>query len=301
MENERIVIGIIGLGLMGGSAALQLKRELKGCLIIGSDISKENCDQALFLGIVDELIGMEEMTSRAHLIIVAVPVDKSKKIIVELLEKSHHGQVIIDFGSTKSAIAKVVKNHTHRGRYVACHPIAGTENNGPSAAFSSLYEGKVNIICDHKLSSKESLSIALDIIGTLGMRVKYMTSMEHDRHIAFVSHLSHISSFTLGQTVLEVEENEENIFDMAGSGFASTVRLAKSSPEMWAPIFVENSEHILEVLNAYIINLEKYKSMIEQGDDRLLKDTMKNTNRIRTVLEARTLETEIKSNAINQY
>lgn len=299
MENKRVVVGIIGLGLIGGSAALQLKKKIKNCLLLGNDTSQENSDQARSLGIVDELCSVEEITSRAHLIIVAIPVDKSKKLIFKLLEMSQKGQVIMDFGSTKSAIATTVSNHKYRGRYVACHPIAGTENNGPTAAFSSLFEDKVNIVCDRELSSDEALAKTLDIIGKLGMRPKYMTSKEHDRHIAFVSHLSHISSFTLGQTVLEVEENEENIFDMAGSGFASTVRLAKSSPEMWAPIFVENSDNILEVLNAYIDNLEKYKSMIEKGDDISLKNTMKKTNKIRTVLEAKNLKPEVGSIAIN--
>lgn len=287
MESERVVIGIIGLGLIGGSAVLRLKEKISNCLVLGNDASQENAAQALSLGIVDELCSVKEIASRAHLIIVAVPVDVSKILLYDLLDLSRKDQVIIDFGSTKSAIATVVKNHKNRNRYVACHPIAGTENSGPTAAFSSLYEGKVNIICDRELSSNEALNKALDIIDKLGMRLKFMTSKEHDRHIAFVSHLSHISSFTLGQTVLEIEENEENIFDMAGSGFASTVRLAKSSPAMWAPIFTENSENIIEVLSAYIINLENYKSMIEKGQEKELRNAMQETNKIRKVLESK--------------
>lgn len=285
MESKGAVVGIVGLGLIGGSAALQLKATGFARRIIGNDRSVENVQMALSLGIIEEECSIEKLIELSSVIIVAIPVDKSKNLLVELLDKCDSKQLIIDFGSTKSAIAKVVKGHRNRENYVACHPIAGTENSGPKAAFSSLYQGKVNIICDKELSSSMALSRALRITSELGMRPKFMNSLEHDRHIAYVSHLSHISSFTLGQTVLEVETDEENIFDMAGSGFESTVRLAKSSPSMWAPIFTENSENIIEVLSAYIINLEKYKSMIEKGQEEELQSAMAETNRIRKVLD----------------
>ena len=288
MESKGAVVGIVGLGLIGGSAALQLKATGFARRIIGNDNSSENIQKALSLGIIEEEFSMEEMIEEAFVIIVAIPVDKSKKLLVEILDKCGKDQLIIDFGSTKSAIAKEVKGHANRSNYVACHPIAGTENSGPEAAFKSLYTDKVNIICDKELSSTTALNKALKITTELGMRPKFMNSNEHDRHIAYVSHLSHISSFTLGQTVLEVESDEENIFDMAGSGFESTVRLAKSSPAMWAPIFTENAENIIEVLSAYIANLEKYKLMIEQKNEAELRKSMIETNKIRKVLEAET-------------
>ncbi len=285
MESKGTVVGIIGLGLIGGSAALCLREAGFADTIIGADKSADNLVEAIKLGIIDEGLSLEELIKKSNVIIIAIPVDASKNLIGNLLDNCSNSQVIIDFGSTKSRIAQAVINHKNRRNYVACHPIAGTENSGPSAAFNSLFDKKVNIICDKEHSSRKALEIALTITEQLGMRPKYMNSKEHDRHIAYVSHLSHISSFTLGQTVLEVESNESTIFDMAGSGFESTVRLAKSSPAMWAPIFTENSENIIEVLTAYIANLKKYKLMIEKGDEKALQKAMKQTNRIRKVLD----------------
>jgi len=285
MESKGTVVGIVGLGLIGGSAALRLRQVGFSKRFVGADQSNENVEKAIELKIIDEGMGFNELSQQADVIIIAIPVDASKKRIVELLNIAHKDQVIIDFGSTKSSIAQAVSSHVNRKNYVACHPIAGTENSGPTAAFNSLFKEKVNIICDQHLSSENALNTALEITSQLGMRPKFMGSAEHDRHIAYVSHLSHISSFTLGQTVLEVEPDEDNIFDMAGSGFESTVRLAKSSPSMWAPIFTENSKNIIEVLSAYIANLEKYKLMIEQGNEKALQEAMKQTNRIRIILD----------------
>jgi len=285
MEAEGKTIGIIGLGLIGGSTALRLKQKGYAAKVLGYDYTEPNLKEALALGVIDEGVSMDEMLKRASILIIAIPVDATKKLLPTLLNQCAKSQVILDMGSTKSAIAAAVINHSNRASYVACHPIAGTENNGPSAAFSTLFESKVNIICDQELSSDQARQEALAITQLLGMRPKFMNSKEHDRHIAYVSHLSHISSFTLGQTVLEVEKDEENIFDMAGSGFASTVRLAKSSPDMWAPIFIENSKNILAVLSAYIANLEQYKTMIEQSNEAALKKAMEQTNLIRNVLD----------------
>ncbi len=285
MEGKGTVVGIIGLGLIGGSAALRLRKVGFATKIVGVDQSKDNITTAIGLGIIEKGVSIEQLSSMADVIIVAIPVDASKEIIIDLLDKCHKDKVIIDFGSTKASIAKAVITHKNRSNYVACHPIAGTENSGPSAAFDNLFDGKVNIICDKELSSNVAAATTLEITSLLGMRPKFMKSEGHDRHIAYVSHLSHISSFTLGQTVLEVEQNEQNIFDMAGSGFESTVRLAKSSPTMWAPIFTENSENIIEVLSAYITNLEKYKKMIQDGDEQGLQQAMKQTNKIRKVLD----------------
>ncbi len=280
-------IGIIGLGLMGSSLALRLKECGYASTIIGTDHSEEVMRAARDLNIIDNKVPLDKLIEQAELIVIAIPVNALKVLLPNVLDKIKSHQIVMDMGSTKSGIAEQVKHHKNRANYVACHPIAGTENNGPKAAFSSLFKNKVNIICDKHLSSNTSLAEIERITGLLGMRIKYMTSKEHDLHIAYVSHLSHISSFTLGQTVLEIEKNEENIFDMAGSGFESTVRLAKSSPKMWAPIFTENAENIIEVLSAYIINLEKFKSMIEKGQEKELQHVMQNANSIRKVLASK--------------
>jgi prephenate dehydrogenase len=285
-------LGIIGLGLMGGSAALKLKEAGLTSHIIGYDISESNAQEAKSLGIIDEAVGLKELQEQADTILLAIPVDKAVPMLTDLLEGLKPDQLVIDMGSTKERICKSVAQHGNRSNYVACHPIAGTEHSGPAAAHTSLFEDKVNIICDQELSSSEALENAQLLIQGLGMRNKYMNSADHDRHIAYVSHLSHISSFMLGKTVLEVEPDENNIFDMAGSGFASTVRLAKSSPAMWAPIFAENSENIVDVLTAYIGNLEAMKQQIIDKNKEALQTTMHEVNKIKPVLDGETIKIE---------
>ena len=270
---------------MGSSLALRLKESGYASAIIGTDHSEAVIQEALDLHIIERGVSLDELINQVELIVVAIPVDAIKLLLPSILDKIATNQIVMDMGSTKSGIADKVKAHKNRLNYVACHPIAGTENNGPKAAFSSLFENKVNIICDKDQSTKIALDEIEFVTGLLGMRSKYMKSEEHDLHIAYVSHLSHISSFTLGQTVLEVEKDEENIFDMAGSGFESTVRLAKSSPKMWAPIFTENSENILKGLDAYIKNLKTYKRLIEEKNKVELQEAMEKTNKIRRVLE----------------
>ena len=292
MERIADTLGIIGLGLMGGSAALRLKQKGAFGKIIGFDIDVEHGIEAEQLGIIDEQATIEQITSEADVIILAVPVNKAVSILPQVLDAISEDTVILDFGSTKEQICQVANQHDRREQFVACHPIAGTEHSGPSAAFPGLFESKVNIICDSEQSKAEALQMLEALTKSLGMRSKYMESHDHDRHIAYVSHMSHISSFTLGKTVLEVEKDEKNIFDMAGSGFASTVRLAKSSPEMWAPIFTENSENVLEVLSAYINNLNEFKVLIESGDEDELKKIMTETNIIRKVLEGNKVDTK---------
>ena len=192
--------------------------------------------------------------------------------------------MVFDAGSTKAGICASVQNHVHRANFIAAHPIAGTENSGPEAAVEGLYEGKMNIICEANLSNPDLLQKALQFFNALQMKTLFMDAEEHDRHIAYVSHLSHISSFVLGQTVLEIEKDEKNIFNMAGSGFASTVRLAKSSPQMWAPIFQQNKEALSTALSAYIQNLQNFKNLIEQEEGEKLIELMTDVNRIRKVI-----------------
>ena len=284
MEGRTNTLGIIGLGLMGGSAALKLRQQGAFDRIIGYDINMENGLEAAALGLVDELSTLTELFDKADMIILAIPVNKALELLPQLLDAVAENTIVLDFGSTKEKICQVADRHPRRRQFVACHPIAGTENSGPSAAFPALFEHKVNIICDAEKSDPAMLSTVEDLIAQLGMRNKYMNSKGHDRHIAYVSHLSHISSFTLGKTVLEVEKDEKNIFDMAGSGFASTVRLAKSSPEMWTSIFENNSENVLEVLDTYIDKLNQFKHAINKKETDQISKMIFKANSIKKIL-----------------
>jgi prephenate dehydrogenase len=290
MAREKITVGIVGLGLIGGSAAIKLKEQGFAGKILGYDNNPQHAQEALSLGIVDELHEPDELFAHAESIILAVPVNSALKLLHKALDVVKPATVVVDFGSTKQKICELADSLPNREQFVACHPIAGTENTGPQAAFAGLFQDKVNIICDRHNSSVAAITLAAKMSEALGMRIKFMDSADHDRHIAYVSHMSHISSFVLGQTVLEVEKNEENIFDMAGSGFASTVRLAKSSPDMWAPIFTENADNILMVLDRYISNLNQYRSLIKENNELGLKQTMTATNIIRKVLEGEKVE-----------
>ena len=294
MDNSAGTLGVIGLGLIGGSAALKLKEVGLVDRVLGHDSSETNATRAFELGIIDQIVDLPELLALSDVILVAIPVDKAVILLPEILDALNNRQLVIDLGSTKARLGYVVKKHANRSQYVACHPIAGTEHSGPDAAHRTLFDDKVNIICDPDDSDELALRKTELLMKGLGMRNKFMSSSEHDRHIAYVSHLSHISSFMLGKTVLEVEQDEKNIFDMAGSGFASTVRLAKSSPEMWAPIFAENSENIVDVLSAYIGNLEEMKQQIINQDKSALKNTMREVNKIKPVLDGETIKIDKK-------
>ena len=280
-----MVVGIIGLGLIGGSLAISLKKSSFASKIIGVDTNEEHCRKGVKLGFVDEICALNELMNKASLVILAIPVDAARQLLPLLLDKVKGVQVIIDMGSTKEGICNVADKHINRSNFVASHPIAGTENAGPTAAFDGLYKGKITIICDQEKSHPSAIKTCENLYRTIGMRTLYMDAKEHDRHIAYVSHLSHITSFVLGQTVLEIEKEEKHIFNMAGSGFASTVRLAKSSPEMWAPIFEQNQEHLSTALDTYIKNLQEFKQKIDNGNKEELHDLMSKVNDIRRVLK----------------
>ncbi len=279
-----MVISVIGLGLIGGSIAFSLKNRGFASHVIGVDTNETHCVDALRIGFVNEILLIEEAITKAEVILLAVPVDVAKQILPSMLDQINDDQIIIDLGSTKEGICTVADQHPKRKLFVASHPIAGTENAGPSAAFDGLYDNKVTIICDENNSNKDAVDLCKSIYKVLNMKILFMDSKEHDRHIAYVSHLSHITSFVLGQTVLEIEEDEKSIFNMAGSGFASTVRLAKSSPDMWAPIFEQNQEHLSTALGAYINNLQTFKDHVDLGNKEELHDLMKKVNDIRRVL-----------------
>lgn len=277
-------ISVIGLGLIGGSFALALNKVGVAEKIIGVDQNEEHQSQALTLGIVDEIASLDEAIKQSDLIVIAVPINIIQTILPEILDKIGDKTIVMDMGSTKAGICKKIISHPKREQFVATHPIAGTENSGPNAAFAELFLNKVAILCDVEKSNKEAVKKVKKIYQSLWMNVKTMTSKAHDAHIAYVSHLSHITSFALGQTVLEEEKNEEAIFDMAGSGFESTVRLAKSSPNMWTPIFIQNKENLLNAIDAYQDQISKIRTLIEEENSEEIHRYLENTNDIRRIL-----------------
>jgi len=279
-----MIIGIIGLGHIGGSFSLGIQSLEEGHEFIGFDLNEDNANKALKYSLVNEITDYESCIKRSDLIVLATPVNVIERQLPEVLGLMKDHAVLIDLGSTKGGFCSCIKDHPRRARYVSCHPIAGTENSGPEAAFASLFKHKMIIICDKEDSDVDALKIVEELFHKLQMEISYMDAQEHDRHIAFVSHLSHITSFALGLTVLEKEKDEKNVFTMAGSGFSSTVRLAKSSPAMWAPIFEQNKENISKALDAYINQLKQFKEVIEKGDSTESADLMKKANDIRRVL-----------------
>ncbi|WP_299488283.1 prephenate dehydrogenase [uncultured Allomuricauda sp.] len=277
-------IAVIGIGLIGGSFAKDIKLLRPDSHIIGIDVSEENLNEALALGLIDEK-GSYEVLSHVELVFVTIPVDALLVDLPKILDAVGDDTVVIDAGSTKKLICEAIANHPKRRNFLASHPIAGTEFSGPTAAISGLYEGKTNIICEVEKTAFKLQERALEIFQQLKMRIRYMNPEAHDKHIAYVSHLSHISSFMLGKTVIEKEKNERDIFDMAGSGFESTVRLAKSSPDMWTPIFEQNKENVIETLEEYIQNLETFKQLLVENDFENVYNEMSNTNRIKQILK----------------
>lgn len=275
---------IIGLGLIGGSIALDLKKSGIATTLTGIDRNAEHAEQAQQLGIVDHVDTEGKTMATADLIILAIPVSVLSQLLPSILDAVKKDAVVIDAGSTKGSICKAVAHHSNREQFVAAHPIAGTENSGPSAAFSGLFKNKTNIICEKEKTSASALAVAEKVFSALGMNTIYMDAVEHDKHVAYVSHLSHVSSFLLGQTVLDIERDEKNIFALAGSGFSSTVRLAKSSPDMWAPIFEQNAEHLSQALLEYIMHLQRFQYHLMKRDTKELHRIMQEANRIREVL-----------------
>ena len=277
-------IYIIGVGLIGGSFALDIRQLYPNANIFGIDHSELNLTKASALGIINDVATVNDL-SHADLVVVAIPVNVIVEQLPIILSNISDNTLVIDAGSTKEAICQAVKNHPRRRNFLATHPIAGTEFSGPSSAIHSLYKGQTNIICQVEETAFKLQEKALKLFDGMGMRIRYMKPKAHDQHIAYVSHLSHISSFMLGKTVIEKEKNERDIFDMAGSGFESTVRLAKSSPEMWTHIFRQNKINILKTLEEYIANLSQFKHHIENDDFDSIYQEMKSTNHIKEILK----------------
>jgi prephenate dehydrogenase len=279
-----MTIGIIGTGLIGGSMALTLKELGIATHVIGVDADKLNEQRALDLGIIDEAASLAEAVQRSALVILAIPVHAAQKLLPEILDKVTT-QVVMDVGSTKEQIINAVKDHPKRSRFVATHPMWGTENSGPEAAVKGEFTGKVTVISGKEQSDPDAVALVEEIYNKLGMRLIYMEPAAHDLHAAYVSHISHITSFALANTVLEKEREEDTIFAMASAGFESTVRLAKSNPAMWVSIFMQNRENILDVLNEHISQLRKFKSCLEKENETYLEELIGNANKIRKILK----------------
>ncbi len=280
-----MVVTIIGLGLIGGSMALDLKNRGFADSVIGVDKNINHQNIALLSKLVDEVDELDSAVKRADLIIIATPIDATKSLLPHILDLTKSSiKVVTDVGSTKAGIAEVVENHKFRKNYVASHPMAGTEFSGPLAAHHRLFDYKNAIICDKEKSSEYALSLVKQMYETLNMKLIFMNSQEHDMSAAYVSHMSHISSFVLSLAVLDKEKNEKNILNLASGGFASTVRLAKSSAEMWVPIFIQNRKYVLEVMDAYIKELQAFRDSIDKKDEKHLHELINQANAIQKIL-----------------
>jgi prephenate dehydrogenase len=278
-------IAVIGVGLIGGSMMIDLRKRGFADKIIGVDSNLQHQNIAKLCGLVDEIDTLENAVDRSDLIILCTPVDANCKMLPVILDRiDGTSKVVTDMGSTKGSISKVSENHPKRGRYVAAHPMAGTEYSGPLAAIGRLFDYKPAIICDPELCDPDALELVEKMLTTLNMRIVYMKSSDHDTHVAYVSHISHITSFSLALTVLDKEHEEQNILTLAGGGFESTVRLAKSNAETWAPIFLENSKFILEVIDTYTEKMNSFRKMIAERDLDGLKALMDEANKIRKIL-----------------
>jgi prephenate dehydrogenase len=277
-------VAIVGIGLIGGSMALALKENGFADWVIGVDANPEHQKLALELKLVDEIVPLNEAVVKSDLIILAIPVNAAEKLLPGLLDQVHL-QVLMDVGSTKEGLLKCIQNHPKRGRFVATHPMWGTENSGPTAAVAGAFLDKATVICNKEETDADALDLVEKMYQTLGMHLVYMNAKAHDVHVAYVSHISHITSFALANTVLEKERGEDNIFELASGGFESTVRLAKSNSDMWVPIFMQNKENVLDVLNEHISQLRKFKSCLEKENFEYLKELIEQANGIKRILK----------------
>src|SRR5690606_21722549 len=276
-------IHIIGLGLLGGSFALALKREKPEILFTGTDNNQQHLEEAVALGIIDEI--REQPDEDTDVIVIATPIHTIAPLLKDILDNVPKNTLVMDFGSTKKSICETVADHPRRENFLAAHPIAGTEYSGPKAAITGLLQGKVLAICEMEKTSLELKAMAYDIFEALQMNLRFMDPDDHDLQFAYISHLSHISSFMLGKTVLDKMKDDSHILDMAGSGFSTTVRLAKSSPATWTPIFLDNKTNVLEALDLYIKNLIAFREKIMEDDAEGLRDEMAEVNKIKKILD----------------
>lgn len=281
---ERKVVAVMGVGLIGGSLALQLNEKGLASRIIGVEQNEEHARKALELGLVDEVLPLDAAVATADVVILAIPVDAIVEILPSVLDMLDQ-QILIDLGSTKHALVANVNAHPKRKRYVPAHPMWGTEYSGPAAAVRGAFENKAVVICNAAEADEDAIGWTRNMFRKIGMHLIEMDAADHDLHAAYVSHISHITSFALANTVLEKEREDQAIFEMASAGFESTVRLAKSNPNMWVPILMQNRENVLDVLNEHISQLRKFKSSLEKENWELLRELMENANRIRQIIK----------------
>lgn len=280
-----MTIAIVGIGLIGGSLAITLKENGFADRVIGVDIRPDNIDKALRRRLIDEERSLKEAIAESDIIILSTPVDAMLYILPGILDRVDK-QVVIDVGSTKERLLDKVKDHPNRGRYVATHPMAGTEYSGPEAAIPNLFDGKCNVLVDINDSDEDALKVTRDLFDSIPMRQVELDRLSHDVHTAYVSHISHISSFALALTVLEKEQDEDRIFELASGGFSSTVRLAKSSPDMWIPIFRQNRDNVLDVLDEHINQLARFRSLLIKKDFETFYKLIEESNQIRKILSS---------------
>ncbi len=276
---------IVGLGLIGGSMALDLREKGWATSIVGVDNHPGHAQKALELGLVDEMMDLPSALQKGGMVIISTSVDTLLTLVSDVLDRVPAGTIVMDVGSTKQLVCDAVAAHPKRSQFVATHPMAVTEYSGPTAAVKNLFENKVSVICEQEKSSKQALDVVASLYEALKMRLIYMGSKEHDLHAAYVSHISHVISFVLALTVLEKEKDTAAIFDMASSGFRSTARLAKSHSEMWTPIFLQNAENVLDVLDEYSRILQQFTKAIRKGNGAQLNTLIKDANRIRKILD----------------
>jgi prephenate dehydrogenase len=279
-----MTITVVGVGLISGSFALAMKEKGFAKKVIGVSRTEASLQKALELGIIDEALPLEEAVKQSNLIYVAIPVDVTIPVMQKVMDLVNDKQIVADAGSTKYALCKALDDHPMRKRFVATHPMWGTEYSGPEAAVRGAFEGRACVICEKEKSDVDAVEVIEKLYRSLGMHLLYMDAEAHDLHAAYVSHISHITSFALANTVLEKEREEDAIFELASAGFESTVRLAKSNPAMWAPIFMQNRENVLDVLNEHISQLRKFKSSLEKENLEYLTELMENANKIKRIL-----------------
>ena len=279
-----MIVTIIGTGLIGGSMALTLKEKGFATKVIGVDASEQHLAQALALGIIDEAHTLQDAVALSDLIIIATPINAAENLLPHILDITNK-QVVMDVGSTKDNICKIVGVHPKRGRFVATHPMWGTEYSGPEAAVKNAFTDKATVICSKEASDPDAAALVEQVYQTLGMHLLYMDAAAHDVHVAYISHISHITSFALANTVLEKEREEDAIFELASGGFESTVRLAKSNPSMWVPILMQNKENVLDVLNEHISQLRKFKASLEKENPDYLLELIEKANGIKRILK----------------
>jgi prephenate dehydrogenase len=278
-------VTIVGVGLISGSFSLALKERALVKKVIGVSRTEASAKKAIELGLIDEVLPLEEAVKQADLIYVAIPVDATIGVMRQVMDMVTEKQIVADAGSTKQALCEALNDHPMRKRFVATHPMWGTEYSGPEAAVRNAFVGRSCVICEKEKSDAAAVATIEEIYRQLGMHLVYMDADSHDMHTAYISHISHITSFALANTVLEKEKEEDTIFELAGGGFESTVRLAKSNPAMWVPIFKQNREHVLDVLNEHISQLRKFKACLEKENYTYLQELIENANTIKRILK----------------